>query len=239
MIIADFDGRIETLELHNGQHVKAGQIVAHLDDSELQSKLASAKARKASADASGGKAYATYANAARKAANAERLVHIGAGTPEDAKNAAAEAKAASAEGGVAASSAKEAIAEIELDQKLIASADVKAPIDGVVSVVKKKEGELARKGDAIARVFDPDALVIRFAVPTSRKDILKPGTPIQLVTAEGRTVSATVQRPDDDLDPSIDFKVYEAAIDPNFRIDEIRVGDNGHVRIAAAQGASR
>jgi hypothetical protein len=47
-------------------------------------------------------------------------------------------------------------------------------------------------------------------------------------------VPAIVQRPDDDLDPTIDFTVFEATIDPSFRIDEIRVGDNGHVRIAGA-----
>ena len=47
---------------------------------------------------------------------------------------------------------------------------------------------------------------------------------LQLTTDEGRTVPATVQRPDDDLDPTIDFTVFEATIDPNYRIDEIRVG---------------
>lgn len=232
VITADFEGRIERLDLHNGTHVKAGQIVARLDDSELQTKLAAAKAQRSSAQAQAARAGAVAANAARKAHLEQRLMRTGASSPEAVRNALAEAHAAGADGGVAAGQIREAAATIDELTALIAAADVKAPIDGVVSVVKVKEGEVAHKGTAIARVFDPDALVIRFAVPRAQLATVKVGTPIQLVTEEGRTVPATVQRPDDDLDPTIDFTVFEASIDPTYRIDEIRVGDNGHVRIA-------
>jgi RND family efflux transporter MFP subunit len=232
VITADFEGRIDRLDLHNGQHVKAGQIVARLDDTELKSKLTAAQAQKSSAQAQAARAGAVAANAARKAHLEQRLMRSGASSPEAVRNALAEAHAAGADGGVAAGQIREASASIDELTKLIAAADVKAPIDGVVSVVKAKEGEVAHKGTAIARVFDPDALVIRFAVPRNQLAGVKVGAPIQLTTDEGRTVPATIQRPDDDLDPTIDFTVFEATIDPSFRIDEIRVGDNGHVRIA-------
>jgi len=240
VITADFEGRIMRLDLHNSQHVKAGQIVARLDDTDLQSKLDAAKAQRAQAQAQAARAGAVAANAARKYRVEQRLARAGASSPEAVRNAAAEASAAGADGGAASAQIRETTAQIDQLEKLVAAADVKAPIDGVVAVVKAKEGEVAQKGTAIARVFDPDALVIRFAVPNHAADI-KSGTPIQLVTEKGDTVPATVQRSDDDLDPAIDFKVYEAAIDPSFRIDEIRVGENGHVRIAAAQaqGATR
>ena len=39
-------------------------------------------------------------------------------------------------------------------------------------------------------------------------------------------------------DPAIDYTTYLAVIDPNYRIDAIHVGENGHVRIAS-QGAVR
>lgn len=232
VITADFEGRIEKLELHNGQRVHAGQIVATLDDTELKSKLDAALAQKASAQAQAARAGAVAANAARKAHLEQRLMRTGASSPEAVRNAIAEQRAAGADGGVAAGQIREAVANIDELTKLIAAADVKAPIDGVVSVVKAKEGEVAHKGTAIARVFDPDALVIRFAVPRPQAASIKVGTAVQLTTDEGRTVPATVQRPDDDLDPTIDFTVFQATIDPSYRIDEIRVGDNGHVRIA-------
>jgi hypothetical protein len=61
------------------------------------------------------------------------------------------------------------------------------------------------------------------------------GTRVELVTtSDKRVVPATVRTQDDDHDPSIDYTVFEAVIDPTYRIDEIRVGDNGHVRIAGA-----
>jgi hypothetical protein len=47
-------------------------------------------------------------------------------------------------------------------------------------------------------------------------------------------VPGIVKVQDDTADPTIDFTVFEAVIDPTFRTDEIRVGDNGHVRIAGA-----
>jgi hypothetical protein len=55
-----------------------------------------------------------------------------------------------------------------------------------------------------------------------------------VTNADHRTVPAKVVLQDDTADPTIDFIVFEAVIDPNFRTDEIRVGDNGHVRIAGA-----
>jgi len=76
---------------------------------------------------------------------------------------------------------------------------------------------------------------VRFAVPKKHLSLVKTGTAIELVTTEGhRVVPATVRVQDDTADPTIDFTVFEAVIDPTFRTDEIRVGDNGHVRIAGA-----
>jgi RND family efflux transporter MFP subunit len=241
VITADFEGRVDKLDLHNGQRVHAGQIVATLDASELQTKLAAARAQKASAQSQAARAGAVYANAARKARIEQRLMRTGASSPEAARSALSEASAAGADGGVAAGQIREAAAQIEELEKLIANADVKAPIDGVVAVVKSKEGELAHKGTAIARVFDPDAMVIRFGVPRTELAAVKLGQAVVLETEAGTKIPATVQRRDDDHDPTIDITTFEATIDPNFRIDEIRVGDNGHVRIAAnaTQGAVR
>lgn len=239
VITADFEGRVDKLDLHNGQHVHTGQIVAHLDDSELQSKLDEARAQKANAQAQAARAGALAANAARKAQIERRLMRSGASSPEAVRNALSEANAAGAEGAGAGASIREYAAQITEYERLIATADVKVPIDGVVAVVKAKEGELAHKGTAIARVFDPDALVIRFGVPRAQLAAVKLGSPVVLETESGAKVPATVQRRDDDHDPTIDITSFEATIDPNFRIDEIRVGDNGHVRIAAVQGATR
>ena len=236
VITADFEGRVDHLELHDGERVHAGQVVAHLDATELRAKRAQLDAQRRAARAQAARAGALAANAARRARVEQRLMRLGASSPDAYRNAASEASADGADGGVAAGQIAEATAQIEELDKLIASAEVKAPIDGVVSVVKVQEGEVAHKGTAIARVFDPGALVVRFAVPRGELDAVPAGTSIDLHTGDGRDVHATVERAEDSHDPAIEFVVVEAAIDPHTPADAIRVGDNGHVRVATRGG---
>ena len=205
-------------------------MVAHLDATELRAKLAQADAQRQAARAQAARAGAMASNAARKARLEQRLVRVGASSPEAQRSALSEASAAAADGGVAAGQIREASAQIAELEGLIANADVKAPIDGVVSAVKVKEGEVAHKGTAIARVFDPGTLVIRFAVPRQLAAGVRVGSAIELQTRDGRKVRAVVERPTDDHDPAIDVMVFEAAIDQDH--GDLRVGDSGHIRIA-------
>lgn len=233
VITADFEGRVLHLDLRDGQYVHAGDVVAKLDDTELRSQLAELEGKKKAAQAQEARAYALANNAARKALVEKRLMRLGASSPDAYRTAASEASADGADGGVAAGQIAEATAQIDQLHKLIASADVQAPIDGVVSVVKVKEGEVAHKGTAIARVFDPGALVIRFAVPPTERAAVAPGTAVELVTDDHRVVPATVQRAEEAHDPAIEFVVVEASLDPGTHPDAIRVGDHGHVRVAS------
>jgi multidrug resistance efflux pump len=126
-------------------------------------------------------------------------------------------------------------AQIKEYEGLLAKANVPAPIDGVVSIVKAREGQNISRAEQIARVFNPNQLVVRFSVAKKYLPLVKLGSSVQLVTNEGgHVIPATVRVQDDSADPTIDVTIFEAVIDPNFRTDEIRVGDNGHVRIAGA-----
>jgi len=228
VIAADFDAKVEKLLIRNGQHVRAGDIVAELDTESLKAKLDQAKGQRA-------RAGAAYANAARRARLEQRLIRSGASAPEALNSVRAEANQYGADGSSAAGEMARTASQIKELEDLIAKAKVPAPIDGIVSIVKAKEGANTSKAEQIARVFDPNQLVVRFAVAKKFSSLVKPGTAVELVTTEGHhTVPATVRVQDDTADPTIDFTVYEAVIDPNFRTDEIRVGDNGHVRIAGA-----
>lgn len=239
VITADFQGRVDRLAIRNGQTVRAGDVVAELDASEIKSNLEKARGAYAAAKGQAGRAGAAFANARRQAKLQQRLARTGAVAPEAYRNAMAEAGQYGADGAAAAGEMQRASAQIKELQALIEKAQVRAPLDGVISIVKVKEGEVPAKGTPIARVFDPNQLVIRFAVPRTLKALVTPGTPIELVTTTTKqTIPATVRLEDAVDDPSIDFTVFEAVIDPNHRIDGIRVGDNGSVRIAA-KGAVR
>lgn len=235
VIAADFEAKIERLLIRNGQRVRAGDIVAELDTEPLEAKLAQARGTYEAAKGQRARAGAAYANARRKARLERRLVSLGASAPESFNSIKSEASQFGADGASAAGQMQRAASEIEELEALIAKAKVPSPIDGVVSIVKVKEGANVSKAEHMARVFDPNQLVVRFAVPTKHSSQMKSGAAVELVTSEGhRVVPATVTHRDDTADPTIDFTVFEAVIDPNFRIDEIRVGDNGHVRIAGA-----
>jgi RND family efflux transporter MFP subunit len=235
VIAADFDSKVERLNIRNGQRVKAGDIVAELDTTELRAKLDQAKGSYESAKGQRARAGAAYANAARRARLERRMVQSGVSAPAALDNVRTEASQFGADGASAAGEMARAAAQIKELEGLLARAQVPAPIDGVVSIVKAREGENLSKAGQIARVFDPNQLVVRFAVPKKSLSLVKPGVAVELVTnAEHRAVPAKVVLQDDTADPTIDFIVFEAVIDPNFRTDEIRVGDNGHVRIAGA-----
>lgn len=235
VIAADFDGKVERLAIRNGQRVRAGDIVAELDTTELEAKLAQAKGSYEAAKGQRARAGAAYANAARRARLEQRLIRSGASAPEALNNVRAEASQFGADGASAGGEMARAKAQIDELQGLLARAKVPAPIDGIVSIVKAREGQNLSKAEHIARVFDPNQLVVRFAVPKKHVSSIHTGTAVELVTDEAhRVVPAVVKLQDDTADPTIDFTVFEAVIDPTFRTDEIRVGDSGHVRIAGA-----
>jgi RND family efflux transporter MFP subunit len=233
VISADFEGRVEKLFIHNGQRVKAGDVVAQLDATELQSKLAESQAQKASAEGEASRAYILAASARRVAHNEERLVRFGASAPEALSKANADAAASAAEGAAAGGKIKEASASIDELQKLIAAAEVKAPIDGQVSMVKAKEGEIAHKGTPIARVFDPHDLVIKFAVPREVMPLVKIGENVEVQIGQ-RVLVAKVKASLSEYDPTVGFTPFEAEIDLTKLPADIQVGDAGHVHIKGA-----
>ncbi|HTR50584.1 MAG TPA: biotin/lipoyl-binding protein [Kofleriaceae bacterium] len=233
VISADFEGRVEKLFVHNGERVKAGDVVAQLDATDLQSKLAEAQAQKASAEGEASRAYILASAARRAAHNEERLVRFGASAPEALNKANSDAAAAAAEGAAAAGKIKEASANIDELQKLIAAAAVKAPIDGQVSMVKAKEGEVAHKGTPIARVFDPHDLVIKFAVPREVLPLVKLGENVDVQIGK-RVLVAKVRASLSEYDPTVGFTPFEAEIDLAKIPAEIQVGDAGHVHIKGA-----
>lgn len=235
VIAADFDGKVLELSMRNGQQVRQGAVVAKLDDSQLKSKLAEAKGQLQRAKGAAARAGTAYANAERRAKLEQRLIRSGAAAPEAFRSIRAEAGQYGADGSSAAgdiSTSQATIAELEAQ---IAKANVVAPFDGTIAVVKVRQGEIASKGTPIARVFDPTQPVVRFAVPRKYASQIKLGMQVELVTnIDNRVVPATVRSQDDTADPSVDLTIFEADVDPNIRTGEIHVGENGHVRITGA-----
>ena len=107
-----------------------------------------------------------------------------------------------------------------------------APIDGEVSLVKARPGEVVAPGAAIARVFDPAQLMVRFQVTRDRRSDVLGGTPVELtVPAAPRPLRARVTSVSRDLEPPLDFAVAEADIVDAAAARGVQIGTLVEVRV--------
>jgi RND family efflux transporter MFP subunit len=239
VISAQVQARIEKLAIHSGQLIKAGEPVARLEKTELETKLAQAQSNEQAALKEAG-GYGAQASALNQQAIAERrLAKLGVSSRIAVSNAAGQVAQASAQAAAAMARAIAAKAAREQSEKDLARAEIVAPIDGVVTNLKAHEGEIAQIGTPLARVFDPSDLIIRFAVPKEHRAQLRLGQRVELaVEGNQRPVWATVTNISGAQEPPINFTVVEADIDDTkLAPGELTVASVGRVRIADARGA--
>jgi HlyD family secretion protein len=231
--------RIETLTLRPGQIVKAGERVAELNQTELRTKLELAKAdeRAAAAEAAG---CAAQVAGLTEQLTAERHLYAQGFAPRMAVvNLVAQLGQAQGQAGAAAGRAIRARVSREQAEGELARAEIGAPIDGVVTNVAAREGEVAQIGSPIARVFDPSDLIIRFAVPRELRARLQLGQRVELdVDGNQRPLWAVITQISAAQEPPINFSIVEADVDDaRLAPGELTVATVGRVRIADARGA--
>lgn len=239
VITAESDGTVMTLQAHTDGYVRQGDPIAQLDVSALRAEQAEAEGQMINARGQAARAGAQYAAAARKAKIERRLARTGASSIESVNAAVSEASAAGGEGAGAAGTIQQAKVKIAETKRLIDAANIKAPMDGTIAVIKVHVGDMARKGGQIARVFDPNDPIVKFALPRTSHEAVHIGDVVQMSVGE-HSIKVTVSAITDDHDPSIDFFTVVAELDKNAanRPAEIKVGASGHVRIAE-KGAVR
>lgn len=235
VVSAEFQGRVDRIQIFAGQKVRAGEPIAKLDATQLKTQILTAKSQE---EAAIGRARQAGASgyAASFAVRREKFMNrTGTSSPAKLQEAIAQAGQAGAGYSAEMSMAKGHRAEAERLQALIDKAQVTAPMDGVVMMVKVKEGELAQQGQPLARVFDPKDLLMKFAVPKEHRHLVALGKRVELrIDGVEHPVWATIERIADE-EPPITFAVVEADIDDSkLRPDEVRVAAQGRVRIAEA-----
>jgi RND family efflux transporter MFP subunit len=240
VISARVAARIDKLAVTPGQAVKAGELVATLDDTELKTKLSQAIAAEKGARMEAG-AYGSQASALHKKARAESMLNkLGYSSPMAAISARAEAASVGSQGGAAMARAIGAKAAREQAEKDLAAAQIVAPIDGIVTNIKAHVGDATQIGSPLARVFDPSDLIIRFAVPKEHRAAITLGQRVELAVDGARPIAATVTNISGAQEPPINFTVVEADIDDGkIPRGEVTVASVGRVRIADARGAKQ
>ena len=240
VITSEVDAPVERLAVTLGQRVHAGDTIAKLDDRALKSELEGAKfSERALAGEVG--AAAIQAQALKQKLKNERLLaRAGASPMNSVRAASADARSAGASTGAASGRYAQAKNTRQQLEVMLTKTELKSPVDGVVTMIKIRDGVMATKGMPIARVFDDRDLLIRFAVPREHRAKIAQGQRVEL-TVDGAVgpVWATVNYISDELEPPVNFTIVEADIDDSkLRPDEIRVASNGTVRIAEASPTS-
>jgi RND family efflux transporter MFP subunit len=236
VVAAQVDGRIIRVIAKSGQRVRRGDAIAELDPTLLAERLRAAPASVDAARADVDGAGAGVAEAKRQVGLESRMFAAGASAEELVRIARASLIRAGATAERAAASLREAIASRAAIESQLSHTHLEAPIDGVVSLVKAQLGEVVAPGAAIARVFDPANLTIRFQVPRDRRREVAAGTTVELtVTGSDHPLRASVTSVSTDLEPPLDFAVAEADILDSGAARELQIGTLGDVRVVASR----
>lgn len=238
VVAAEFEGRVEQLFVRAGQHVSKGAPILKLDDRQVRKQLAAARAAEEAARAEMGRAGIEIRAAKQQMRLERRLYRRGAVARQRIRQAKFERSRASASYGTAAASYRKAVAERQQLEQHLERSTLTAPIDGVISRIQVKEGELARPGISVARVFDPRDLRLRFAVDQKDRNKIQRG---QVVVAEIPDLDARFEAVIDNisagLEPPLQFVVVDAEIDDReIQADNIGVGVVGKVKLKAKGG---
>ncbi len=153
-IIAEAQGRITRLAVVEGQHISKGQIIAKIDDTGLQSQLATANA--------------SLQKAQKDVERYERLVKAGAVSQlqfEDIK--------------LSMENAKTNVTALEQQLKYTT---VKSPMTGIIKEINVEEGSFATPGAPLATVVDVSLLKMVVKVPETEIIKIKKGQKVAIQT---------------------------------------------------------
>ena len=209
VVTAPVAGRMERIELREGTHLAAGDVVATIEPlplavperSQLQAQLAGAGARLRSAEAALQQAESAAQQAARELERRRPLAEDGILTTEQLEQFALAARLRAEERDGAQAAVGAAAAEVEGARAALlgtgaqgAAVVVTAPGAGVVLRVPERSARVVAPGEPLLEVGDPGALEVVVDVLTSEAVRVAPGMPAFLTGWGGDTLAARVRR---------------------------------------------
>jgi RND family efflux transporter MFP subunit len=141
-------GKVREVLVEEGMHVKAGQVLARLDDSTAIDQVNVARSQLASAEAQQHQIEVEYANAGRDLERARTLFARKLVSESDLDGAATKEASLKASADSARESAGVARNNLELDQQLLDDLVIRAPFAGVVVSKDAQPGEMISPNSA-------------------------------------------------------------------------------------------
>jgi RND family efflux transporter MFP subunit len=183
-VAAQEPGLVAEIALEAGDAVKAGQVLARLDDELARLDLRRAEAEAASAQATIDRARAELDDAASELSRLEQLDQRGSssvGELDRARNAERVAQAELAEAEATLATRR---AELEQAAKRLKDMTIVAPFAGVVTRKQTEVGQWLSVGDTVLSLVETDALEAWIDVPEAFVGLLRPDAPVS-VTLRG------------------------------------------------------
>lgn len=197
-VVAQRDGVITTVDVQQGDEVKAGEALAQLDPRAAQVELESARAQVEQARAQIAQLRVKLEEARQRAPRIAAAAKAGAASGEAADQARDEVASLQAESDAAKAGADVARQHVAVAQLDVDARTLRAPVAGriVQRDVQIGQAVSAQSGSALFTILPNRPRIVRAEVDADDADKVKPGSRAQVVrdTGEGPTYPATVLR---------------------------------------------
>ncbi|MGH8147466.1 MAG: efflux RND transporter periplasmic adaptor subunit [Rhodanobacteraceae bacterium] len=184
-VSAQIIGTLTKVTIEEGEHVKEGQVLARIDDTQYVAQLDAAKAQYASAQAQVAKVRATLKQDRDNAARMNKMVAKGYVSKQDAEQANTQVTTDRAAVDAAVKQAAAAAANITLAKVNVGYTVIDAPFAGVVTVKDAEVGQIVSPytvgGGGIATIVDMNSLEVDVDVNETYISRVKPDMPVQAV----------------------------------------------------------
>jgi RND family efflux transporter MFP subunit len=184
-VAAQIIGTLTSVSVEEGEHVKQGQVLARLDDTQYVAQLNAAQAQYGAAQAQIVKARATVKQDQADAARLDAVVARGYVSKQDAQQADTQVATDRALLDVAIRQAGAAAANVKLAQVSVGYTIIHAPFTGVVTIKDAEVGQIVSPytvgGGGIATIVDMNSLEVDVDVNETYISRVKPDMPVEAV----------------------------------------------------------
>lgn len=183
-ISSEISGKIEKMPVEEGQRVQSGEILAEIAKVQLAAQVIRAETELLSNDKLIKELDSIYDKAKADLDRMQALVREGA-ISQERFEVAQLAFASARKGHETAKAANEALtAALKSAKDYLDKATIRAPIDGVVTAVYKKPGEIVAPGMPLMRIINPKRAYIEIKIADSDMGEVKVAQRVR-ITADG------------------------------------------------------
>ncbi len=233
MVAATEIGRLESVTIELGDHVKAGQVIGSLEDALQASSVRIATLQsEMTGELNAAKAEADLHRS--RVASLRQLAAEGMARPDELTRAETDFRIATAR--YVAAEEQLTLRKLELDryQLQLQRRKIRVPMDGVISKIFHKPGEYITPGDpAVVRLLVMDKLFAVFNVPVEDTTVVKVGAPVRIYL---RSNSTTLDAEITSIAPDIDGEsgTVQVRVELDNADGALLAGDRCTLRLASA-----